>query len=737
MKESGYAGFELDIDIYFKCQRDEPKKVTFRYDLSLPSLAEGPVTISQRRTHIFTAPSAEFRRKLLDGGCTVVNPSDDRSRETADDRSQHQLIGKPKLTTNSSSISGSSDKKHKTKLSTEEPKASNTFDNLFGTPIMKMPNLKQSPEQLKISSSSNAKPSSSAPKSTMKNASSILPSSSLQAEKFVKDKSYKLIKEKKDRSKISSPLKKSSSKESLTKKSDSDRPDRREEKRREKSNKDRDKNKEKCLKKPPSPKASRSPKRSVSPSFRNSSSNRPPEPPAKADAKNGGSVAKKTKKDKRSDREYDRSSGDSKKDKDAKNLLSSGTSSSSAKQKDAKTAAKAADRVNGASKRDKGGESGSNTPKESKLNNKYKSYDVKVDSPHEPIRKNTIPPPSEAKKTLEKDEKNDSDRKHKHKKKDKNKEKERFRSGSKDRKKEKEKVSKGVAKESSEDASQKRLAQMPTIPPEHAITSGAKNKTSTETSKYNCLSEDSSVDCDSDQINREATSPADSRRLNAVKGEVVDTPSTEIHDIMLSHPARNVNSNDSPSAKGSRKSNKNSGTTPDDAVKVEKKRKRKNKIDKKSAVEVDVNSTKRRTASPVTDEPPSKYLRKDELIAQCSGQPSQTPPLHFNTSHINSHMQPNSITSNSSISLTTMSNDSSTFRLQSVHPTSDYISQLRSLQHRIMSLQDNSELQQVVDMIAATGCYEITSRTFDFDLCALDRNTVQRLQDFLSQSAVS
>lgn len=51
-----------------------------------------------------------------------------------------------------------------------------------------------------------------------------------------------------------------------------------------------------------------------------------------------------------------------------------------------------------------------------------------------------------------------------------------------------------------------------------------------------------------------------------------------------------------------------------------------------------------------------------------------------------------------------------------------------------MALQDNSELQQVVEMIAATGCYEITSRTFDFDLCALDRSTVQRLQDFFSQS---
>lgn len=66
----------------------------------------------------------------------------------------------------------------------------------------------------------------------------------------------------------------------------------------------------------------------------------------------------------------------------------------------------------------------------------------------------------------------------------------------------------------------------------------------------------------------------------------------------------------------------------------------------------------------------------------------------------------------------------------------DYISQLKALQKKIMTLQDSNELQQVVELIAATGCYEVTSRTFDFDLCALDRKTVQRLQEFFSQSAV-
>lgn len=67
----------------------------------------------------------------------------------------------------------------------------------------------------------------------------------------------------------------------------------------------------------------------------------------------------------------------------------------------------------------------------------------------------------------------------------------------------------------------------------------------------------------------------------------------------------------------------------------------------------------------------------------------------------------------------------------------DYMAELQELHHKIMTLQDNKELQQVVELIAETGNYEITSRTFDFDLCKLDRNTVQRLQDFFAASAAS
>lgn len=93
----------------------------------------------------------------------------------------------------------------------------------------------------------------------------------------------------------------------------------------------------------------------------------------------------------------------------------------------------------------------------------------------------------------------------------------------------------------------------------------------------------------------------------------------------------------------------------------------------------------------------------------------------------------------------------------------EYIQELKALQHKIMTLQDSNDLQQgefdcskvwgsqeakininvfvyfsivqfcaVVEIIAVTGLYEITdaTKTFDFDLCVLNGETVQRLKEF-------
>lgn len=59
------------------------------------------------------------------------------------------------------------------------------------------------------------------------------------------------------------------------------------------------------------------------------------------------------------------------------------------------------------------------------------------------------------------------------------------------------------------------------------------------------------------------------------------------------------------------------------------------------------------------------------------------------------------------------------------------MSMLREMQTKIMGLKDQSDLQRVVQLIADTGKFEVSSHTFDFDLCLLDRSTVMQLHSFL------
>ena len=69
VSESGYAGFELPIDIYFK-NKEEPKKITYLYDLCL--LIKEAVRNTRREKLTFQNPSLEFKKKLLGGGGRIV-----------------------------------------------------------------------------------------------------------------------------------------------------------------------------------------------------------------------------------------------------------------------------------------------------------------------------------------------------------------------------------------------------------------------------------------------------------------------------------------------------------------------------------------------------------------------------------------------------------------------------------------------------------------------------------------
>ncbi|NP_001087981.1 uncharacterized protein LOC494666 [Xenopus laevis] len=73
VEESGYAGFILPIEVYFK-NKEEPKKVCFTYDLFLNLEGNPPVNHLRCEKLTFNNPTKEFRRKLLKAGGVMVMP---------------------------------------------------------------------------------------------------------------------------------------------------------------------------------------------------------------------------------------------------------------------------------------------------------------------------------------------------------------------------------------------------------------------------------------------------------------------------------------------------------------------------------------------------------------------------------------------------------------------------------------------------------------------------------------
>ncbi|XP_035222377.1 protein AF-9-like, partial [Stegodyphus dumicola] len=66
VSESGYAGFIMPIEVYFRT-KEEPKKVRFEYDLYL-RLEFSPVRNIRLERLTFHNPSEDFRHKLLKAG---------------------------------------------------------------------------------------------------------------------------------------------------------------------------------------------------------------------------------------------------------------------------------------------------------------------------------------------------------------------------------------------------------------------------------------------------------------------------------------------------------------------------------------------------------------------------------------------------------------------------------------------------------------------------------------------
>ncbi|VVC40867.1 YEATS [Cinara cedri] len=126
VKESGYAGFPLPIDIYIR-NNDEPRKIRFKYELELQDRGLPPISKVTRETYVFS-PSEDFRRKLIKGGGISVLSHDGAEAKNAPSSS---AISKQKSITNTNRLPSPPPKKNKK----EDMKLNNTFATLFGSPI--------------------------------------------------------------------------------------------------------------------------------------------------------------------------------------------------------------------------------------------------------------------------------------------------------------------------------------------------------------------------------------------------------------------------------------------------------------------------------------------------------------------------------------------------------------------------------------------------------------------------
>jgi YEATS family len=74
VSESGYGGFEVFIEIYFR-NKLEPRKVQFSYDLWLPLDNPEPVVSQRVEKLTFLDPADDFAEKLFKAGGVSRNKS--------------------------------------------------------------------------------------------------------------------------------------------------------------------------------------------------------------------------------------------------------------------------------------------------------------------------------------------------------------------------------------------------------------------------------------------------------------------------------------------------------------------------------------------------------------------------------------------------------------------------------------------------------------------------------------
>ncbi|XP_078032953.1 ENL/AF9-related superfamily elongation complex transcription factor [Augochlora pura] len=670
LKESGYAGFEIPIHIYLKNKDEGTKKIELLYDLHLQT--SGPAIANvMRHTEIINNPSDEFRRKLLKGGGAIVSSSES-SAEKSENKTP-TMVGKPKL-------SGSETKKHKT----VESKTSNSFAELFGTPLKPTKVSQDTKKPAQPEKSSTPKPVVAAEKSDKVDKTSKLKDSPHKDSKKEKidDKKDKKLKEQsknKNRSKDKSKRPSSPGAKSHSSPSNKRPPS------------------PVSLKRPASPSTLPPAKRPASPKSKEKDLKKPVSEKEKEKSKekektkdSSKSAADSSKSEKKKDKKKHKED----RDKERKDKYKEGERSAS------KESLKVSDKKSEKSEKpEKSEKEKSQEYKSTKDGRKSPKPPKEAEKPKEEKLPKIEKPEKTEKSEKPKDGKNEKDRqKHKHRKRDK-KDK---RDSSKDRDK---KEKRDRIKTSSE--KQNNVANASTANPLLALLSEMPERDSSDSAP--------SVDDDSFSEPKPVTK-------KEPENVTVSTPPTEMPKPMS--PAM-------PAEIKKEKVDKNKKEKPKGSKGEEKEiRKRKRRSESKGDDEHVVKREKDRghssspplepvssSQSPVAVDQDQVHIAKEkedraaaEQVAEknVEVEAEQVAPDSTNSTLVDSEMGEPPVFSE------------------------DYVSQLKDLQQKIMTLQDNQELQRVVQVIAETGQYEITKKTFDFDLCALDRRTVQRLQQFFA-----
>ncbi|CAF4825894.1 unnamed protein product [Pieris macdunnoughi] len=663
IKEAGYAGFIFPIEIYLK-NKDEPKKIKFTYDLTLQQSA------FLRDRYIFQNPNEEFKRKLLKGGgipmsnnAYYTNPDQESRSRDSFTDDKQQLVSKPKL-------SSEHTKKHKTKEYKDEiPLKASSFETLFGAPIQKPPKVSPDPKKMEkstqpVKSEKKEKERSSSDKKSKHEHKESKPDKTKVKEEREKQKVEKL----KNHSREQERSKDKTSKRASEKPPSPEPP------------------KKKCLspnRKVPSPAPRSSSAQSIKEEYKpqkhsldNFEHKKPKVEDRPPDIKLEKEPKEKKKKEKKShDREKER-----KEKKDYKK------ETHKIKDLETKEVVKELPKAREVIK-----------DKESK-DSPIKERQIKSEKPInkfsiENLRKTPPPEVEDRSDSHKTKEKGDSERKHKHKKKDKKRDesKEKHKESSKEKKRKHEK-----ARENQENKVEVVEHRETPIPRERHIpelaspisidTASQCSSKSGLTKTIHIGTEDinsSHSDSDHSIINDDDDVKIKTEHLSpepVVKREPTPEPEPpEPEPVPVPIPIENP-----PVQKSKKHKDKSS-------KKEEKRRKR-----KAEAEELE----NRKVAKPNDSAPVISETDCGESSASTS---------------METKVQDNGVSSS-------LGEDAEPGDL-----SPDYMVQLRGLQQRIMMIKNNEDLERVVNLIAETGRYEVTTQTFDFDLCLLDRSTVQQL----------